>query len=180
MPRYRFSRVQFERMVDAGLFGPSDRLELLDGAIIDRAPQQSRHATAVILVGDALRAVFGPGATVRVQLPFCLDDHSEPEPDVAVVPGDPRSYRDAHPSQALLLCEIADSTLAYDRGRKLAAYARAGIPEYWILALETERLEVFRRPDAGIYVEKRVRSGAEAIAPLARPTQTVPVRDLLP
>ncbi|WP_242464411.1 Uma2 family endonuclease [Thiococcus pfennigii] len=158
-------------MVDAGLFGPSDRLELLDGEIIDRVPQQSRHATAVTLVGDALRAVFGPGATVRVQLPFCLDDHSEPEPDVAVVPGNPRSYRDAHPTQALLLCEIADSTLAY---------ARAGIPEYWILALETERLEVFRRPDAGIYVEKRVRSGAEAIAPLARPTQTVLVRDMLP
>ncbi|AGA92187.1 hypothetical protein Thimo_3525 [Thioflavicoccus mobilis 8321] len=180
LPRYRFSRVQFERMVDAGVFGPDDRLELLDGEIIDMAPQKSRHATAVTLVGDMLRAAFGTGVTVRIQLPFCLDDHSEPEPDVAVVPGDPRSYRDAHPSQALLLCEVADSTLAYDHGKKLAAYARAGIPEYWILDLEAERLEVFRRPDAGTYAERTVHSSAEAIAPLARPTQGLLVKEMLP
>ncbi len=131
VPRHRFSRVQYERMTEAGVFGPEDRLELLDGEIIDMPPQKSRHATAVTLVAEALRTIFGPGATVRVQLPFCLDDRSEPEPDVAVVPGNPRDYRDAHPSRALLVCEVSDTTLAYDRGRKLAAYARAGIPEYW-------------------------------------------------
>jgi Uma2 family endonuclease len=99
-------------MTEAGVFGPEDRLELLDGEIIDRAPQKSRHATAVTLVADALRTHFGPGATVRVQLPFSLDDRSEPEPDVAVVPDNPHDYRDAHPSRALLVCEVSDTTLA--------------------------------------------------------------------
>jgi hypothetical protein len=115
---HRFSRAQYERMVEAGVFEPNDRLELLDGEIIDMAPQTSRHVTAVTLVGDTLRTIFGPGVTVRVQLPFSLDDHSEPEPDVAVVPGSPRDYRDAHPSRAFLVCEVADTTLAYDRGRE--------------------------------------------------------------
>ena len=145
----RFSRAQYERMVEAGVFEPNDRLELLDGEIIDMAPRKSRHATAVTLVGDTLRTIFGPGVTVRVQLPFSLDDHSEPEPDVAVVPGSPRDYRDAHPSRAFLVCEVADTTLAYDRGRKLAAYARAGISEYWILDLIGETLEVCRKPGGG-------------------------------
>jgi hypothetical protein len=127
-------------MTGAGVFGPEDRLELLDGEIIDMAPQKSRHATAVTLVGEALRTLFRSGATVRVQLPFSLDDRSEPEPDVAVVPGNPRDYRDAHPSRALLICEVSDTTLGYDRGRKLTAYARAGIPEYWILAFAISSL----------------------------------------
>jgi hypothetical protein len=80
------------------------------------APQKSRHATAVTLVGDALRVVFGAGVTVRVQLPFALDDRSEPEPDVAIVAGLPGDYRDPHPDRALLLCEVSDTTVAYDRG----------------------------------------------------------------
>ena len=177
---HRFSRAQYERMVEAGVFDPSDRLELLDGEIIDLAPQKSRHATAVTLVGDTLRTIFGPGVTVRVQLPFSLDDHSEPEPDVAVVPGSPRDYRDAHPSRAFLVCEVADTTLAYDRGRKLAAYARAGISEYWILDLIAETLEVFRKPAGGGYTERRAMSADAQISPLATSGRTIEVRELLP
>lgn len=180
LPRHRFSRAQYERMVDAGIFGPDDRLELLDGELIDMAPQKSRHATAVTLVAEALRTAFGAGSTVRVQLPFALDDRSAPEPDVAVVPGPPRDYRDAHPSGALLVCEIADTTLAYDRGKKLAAYARGGIPEYWILDLAGETLEVCRGPENGGYAQRQVIAADGRVWPLASPTQGVLVKDLLP
>lgn len=147
--QHRFSRIQYESMIEAGVFGSGERLELLNGEIIDMAPQESRHATAVTLLGDALRATFASQATIRLQLPFRLDDHSEPEPNIAVVPGKPRDYRDGHPAKALLIVEVSDTTLTYDRGPKLAAYACAGIPEYRILDLTNETLEVFRQPVGG-------------------------------
>lgn len=178
-PRHRFSRVQYERMVEAGVFDPNDRLELLDGEIIDMSPQKSRHATAVTLVGDALRRVFATGATVRVQLPFCLDDRSEPEPDVAIVPGYPRDYRDVHPSRAMLIVEVSDTTLTYDCGSKLAAYARAGVPEYWVLDLAGEVLKIFRKPESGVYTERYLRSANLDVRPPAS-SQAIAVRDLLP
>ncbi len=177
---HRFSRAHYDRMIDAGVFGPQDHVELLDGEIIDMAPQKSRHATAVTLVADALRSAFGADVTVRLQLPFNLDDHSAPEPDVAVVPGKPRDYRDAHPARALLICEIADTTLAYDRGRKLAAYARARVPEYWILDLNGETLEVCRDPQNSGYAQRRVLAADAQASPLEIGTQHILVSDLLP
>ena len=177
---HRFTLAQYERMVDAGVFGPEDKLELLDGELIDMAPQKSRHATAVTLVADALRPIFQADHTLRVQLPFCLDDRSEPEPDIAVVPGSPRDYRDAHPANAVLIVEVADTTLAYDRTRKLAAYARAGIPEYWILDLTGEKLEVFRQPQGEGYVERRVLRAEDRVMPPGGGAGALSVRELLP
>lgn len=143
---HRFNRQQYEQMIDAGVFGPEDRLELLDGEIIEKLWQMPRHATAVVLVSNMLSRAFGDGCDIRSQLPLSLSDRSEPEPDIAVVKGSPRDYRDAHPSTALLIVEVADATRGYDRGHKLAAYARAGIGEYWILDVVGETLEVCRRP----------------------------------
>lgn len=179
-PRHRFSRAQYERMVETGIFGPNDRLELLDGEIIDMSPQKSRHATAVTLTGEILRTAFGKGATVRLQLPFILDDHSEPEPDVAVVPGDPRDYRDAHPFRALLIVEVSDTTLAYDRSRKSVAYACAGIPEYWVLDLIGETLEVYRNPDNGTYTERLTLQADATVQPLATSDLALTIKDMLP
>jgi Uma2 family endonuclease len=167
-------------MIDAGIFGPNDRLELLDGEVIDMSPQKSRHATAVTLVGEFMKVVFKQNATVRLQLPFLLDDNSEPEPDVAVVPGNPRDYRDAHPSRALLIVEVSDTTLAYDSGRKLAAYARAGIPEYWIVDLTGETLEVYRDPIKGTYAEQLSLQADQRAQPLAAGHVTLTVKDMLP
>jgi Uma2 family endonuclease len=167
-------------MIEAGVFGPEDRLELLNGEIIDMAPQRSRHATAVTLLGDALRAVFGRGVIIRVQLPFSLNADSQPEPDVAVVAGNPRDYRDAHPGRALLICEVSDTSLAYDRGEKLCAYARAGIPEYWILDLTSGTLEVCRTPTDGGYADRRMVSADARVAPIARPGSALAVGELLP
>jgi len=179
-PRHRFSRAQYELMVESGIFGPEDRLELLEGEIIDMAPQKSRHATAVTLLTDALKPVFATDHTVRAQLPFSLNNHSQPEPDIAVVPGAPRDYRDAHPTRALLIVEVADTTLAYDRGRKLAAYARAGIPEFWILDLNGETLEICSRPEQGGYAQRQVLARGEQVIPGAGNGAAVTVEALLP
>lgn len=178
--RHRFSRAEYERMVEAGIFGPDDRLELLDGEIIDMSPQKSRHATAVTLLGELLRRAFGTKATVRLQLPFVLGDQSEPEPDVAVVPGIPRDYSDAHPACALLIVEVSDTTLDYDRNRKAKAYARAGIPEYWILDLSAQTLEVYRSPDDDGYAERIILRADAAAQPRAASGRCLAVKDMLP
>lgn len=178
--QHRFSRAQYEHMVDAGILGPDDRLELLDGEIIDMAPQKSRHATALSLTYEALRANLPEDCHIRAQLPFNLDERSMPEPDIAVVPGQARDYRDAHPARALLIVEVADSTLSYDRIRKLAAYARAGVPEYWILDLNGATLEVCRAPLGDTYAERRILQAGERIDALYAPGRPLAVADLLP
>ena len=123
----RWSRNEYEAMIAAGLFAPGERVELIDGEILTVTPQGSLHATAVRLAEDALRVSFGPGFDVRAQLPLSCDAHSLPEPDLAVVSGQPRDFRDSHPITAVLIVEIADTTLEYDRQRKGRIYARAGI-----------------------------------------------------
>jgi hypothetical protein len=92
------ARVRYDRLVDAGIFGPEDRVELLDGLLVAREPQDARHATAVFLVRSTVKKAFGLAYYVRENKPIALDDQSEPEPNVAVVAGRPRDYRDAHPS----------------------------------------------------------------------------------
>jgi Uma2 family endonuclease len=167
-------------MVAAGIFGPEDRVELLDGEIIEMSPEKSRHAAAVDLALEALRRAFGDGFVVRVQHPLALDDTSEPEPDLAVVPGRARDYADAHPRGAALVVEVADSSLDYDRTRKTAAYARAGIREYWIVNLVDRRLEVFRDPRAAAYESRLTFGAGDTLAPLAAAGSQVMVSDLLP
>lgn len=178
--RHRFSRAQYEQMIGAGVFEPGERLELLEGEIIDMAPQKSRHATAVTLLGNVLRQYFTGGYTVREQLPLSLDERSEPEPDLTVVRGQPRDYRDAHPVTAALVVEVADTSLAYDRVRKRAVYARAGIPEYWILDLNSDSLEVYRSPDGEDYLERSVFRAGERVMPLAAERGAVEVSEILP
>ncbi|MGH7164603.1 MAG: Uma2 family endonuclease, partial [Nitrospiraceae bacterium] len=140
----RWTRQEYDRLVVEGFFHPEERLELMEGEIVRMTPQGSLHATAIRLVEEALRAAFGTGFDVRVQMPLALTDDSEPEPDVAVVTGNPRDYRDTHPSAAVLIVEVADATVPYDRERKRALYARVGIADYWIVNLLDRRLEVFR------------------------------------
>ncbi len=177
---HRWTRAAYDRMIEAGVFQPEDRVQLIDGDIIEMSPQGSRHATAIRLVENALRSVFTEGYDVRSQLPLALDAFSEPEPDVAVVPGGPRDYVEAHPERALLVVEVADTSLELDRGRKLAVYARAGIPEYWIVNLSEGTLEVYREPSGETYRAKSKLGPGEAVAPASRPEATVPVADLLP
>jgi Uma2 family endonuclease len=174
-------------MADAGIFAPGERVELIEGEIVLKAPQMPRHATAVVLAQEALRTVSGGGFDVRPQLPLDLGADSEPEPDAAVVRGTARDYVDGHPTTAILVVEVADTTLEFDRGRKVAMYARAGIPEYWIVNLLDRVLEVFRDPGPlpDWPPEHRYRSiyrfgPPDTVAPLSSPAAHVRVADLLP
>ena len=175
-----WTRKEYEQVIVCGGFAPGTRLELIDGEILDMAPQQSRHSTGVRLVEEALRAAFGSGFDVRSQLPLAIDDESEPEPDIAVVVGVPRDYRDNHPSTALLIVEVADSSLQFDRTRKLVLYARNGIEDYWILNLDARALEVYRMPQGKDYRDRRVFDSSEKIAPLHAERRSVHVSELLP
>ncbi len=177
--RYRWSRQQYEQMIEAGVFDEDARVELIHGEVVTMSPQDSRHATAVLLVAEALREVIGNRYHVREQVPLALDPDSEPEPDVAVVAGSVRDYVRDHPSTALLAVEVAYTSRSKDRKIKTALYARHGIREYWVLDLVEERLFVFRRPDADGYAEQLVLTRDETVT---APETSVPiaVENLLP
>jgi Uma2 family endonuclease len=169
------------------VFRPGERLELLAGHLVVSEPQGSLHSTAIGLVEDALRGCFGSGWHVRVQMPIALDDESEPEPDVAVVPGGRRDYELAHPERPALVVEVSESSLVDDRGAKAALYARAGVAEYWIVNLVGRSLEVRREPletaNAPLGWSYKVVSVLEpgaSVSPLACPTARIQVADLLP
>jgi Uma2 family endonuclease len=182
-----WTRLEYERLVDLGAFRPGEHLELVAGALLVREPEGGPHATAVGLVEDALREAFGRGFIVRAQNPIALDDDSEPEPDVAVVPGQRRDYTRAHPAHPLLVVEVADTSLPLDRAQKASLYARAGIADYWIVNLVDGVLEVHRDPVAAAEAPYgwRYRSiltlrAGTTVAPLAAPDAAIPVASLLP
>lgn len=177
---YRWSRDVYDRAVEAGVFGPDDRMELIEGELVMTAPHGSRHATAIRLVDRVLTRVFGEDCIVQCQLPLAIADDSEPEPDVAVVEGEIADYRDTHPSAALLVVEVADDSVRRDRMVKRRLYARCGIPEYWIVSLPDACLEVYRHPAGDDYREITVLGAGETVTPLARPAATIAVSDLLP
>jgi Uma2 family endonuclease len=183
----RWSREEYERMIDAGVLTPEDQVELIDGDIITMTPQKSRHATAVQLAQIAIGRAFGEGFSVRTQLPLALGPDSEPEPDIAVVAGSPRDYRDRHPATALLIVEVADASLTFDRTVKAGVYARAGLTDYWLLNLIDNVLEVHRGPELVAGAPRGWRYGSverygagQSVAPLARANCSISVADLLP
>jgi Uma2 family endonuclease len=184
---HRWTRHEYERLTDHGFLDEDDPVELLDGLLLVKERQHSRHRTAVLLVARAVERAFGEGWFVQTQSPIVLDDRSEPEPDVCVVWGSPRDYVDAHPRRPSLVVEIADSGLRLARGRKAAAYARARITDYWILNLVDRVLEVHREPARPGparrhwgYAAVETLGADAAITPLAAPSARVRVADLLP
>jgi Uma2 family endonuclease len=183
----RWTRVEYDRLIEAGVFQPGEPIELLGGLLVVAEPQGDAHFTAIRLAEDALRAAFGPGWEVRPQGPIALDAESEPEPDVAVVPGSTRDYRDGHPAHAVLVVEVAESSLRRDREEKGSLYARAGIADYWIVNLVDRVLEVFREPVlepaapfGWRYLSVTAYGHEGSVAPLAAPGSRIPVADLLP
>src|SRR5262245_59515823 len=142
----RWTRVEYERLIDLGVFRPGERLELIDGLLVVREPQGTRHAAAIRRVLDALRQALGDAWQIDSQLPVALDDDSEPEPDISVAPRDPDAYRDGHPSLPLLIIEVAESSYHIYREYKSSLYARAGVPEYWVVDLRRDQIEVYRSP----------------------------------
>ena len=178
---------QYDQLIRYGVFGEDEHVELLDGLLVVREPQGSRHSAAVVALQQALAQAFGSGFHVRPQLPIALDDSSEPEPDAVVVQGAPWDYARSHPATPLLLVEIAEASLAIDRRYKGSLYARAGIADYWIVNLAESVLEIYRdpapMPSARFGWEYRTRerlTRGAAISPLAAPATVVAVTDLLP
>ena len=183
----RWSRLEYERLVEQGMFRPDERLELLDGFLVVREPQGSRYAAAVAAAHRVLVAAFGPGYHVRDQGPVALDDTSEPEPDLVVVRGEPWDYQHAHPSAPLLVVEVSDSMLALDRRDKGGLYARAGIAEYWIVNLVDRVLEIYREPVPAPeapygwrYSNVRALGPSDFVSPLAAQDSRIAVAGLLP
>lgn len=182
-----WTREEYLKMAEAGVFAPGERVELIEGEIIKMTPQKGPHMTGVTLVSEELRRAFGKGYVVRVQGPLALGPLSEPEPDVAVVRGSPRDYRDSHPTTAILVVEVSDTTLVLDRQQKAGLYARAGIPEYWILNLLERALEIYRNPAPspdhplgyGYRSSERLDASA-SVVPLAASATLIAVADLLP
>jgi Uma2 family endonuclease len=184
----RWTRAEFDRLVEHGLLREDERVELIDGEILTMAPQQySPHAALVTHFQEALRTAFAPGFHLRVQMPFALDPMSEPAPDLAVVAGAPLDYFEGHPEHTVLIVEVADTTLRFDRRRKGSLYARAGVPEYWILDVNRRALEVHQDPTEepgarygwAYRTVTRLRAG-DAVIPLGAPGIEIAVADLLP
>jgi Uma2 family endonuclease len=184
---HRWTRREYAGMIDHGILDEDEPIELLDGLLLVKEPQSSPHRTAVGLVAKALERAFGDGWFVQTQSPIGLDVRSEPEPDVCVVRGSLRDYVDAHPTHPALVVEVALSGLGVARGRKAAAYARAGIADYWIVNLADRVLEVQREP-ARLrparrrwgYAASETYAADASVAPLAAPSTLVRVADLLP
>ncbi|MFN2426487.1 MAG: Uma2 family endonuclease [Candidatus Binatia bacterium] len=152
-----FSVTSYFELVERGLLGEDDHVELLEGLIVASPPQGPLHASVTMCVDAALRKAIGERASIRIQMPLLAGPRSAPEPDVAVVPGTPADYCDRHPSRALLVVEIADTSLPQDRLSKSRIYAHAGVVEYWILDLRARRLEIRTDPDAQNRIYKMVR-----------------------
>ena len=158
--------------MDLGVF-EREPLELIGGQLVIAEPQGAYHASAIDKVGYALRALVPTGWFVRDQRPVSLDDESEPEPDLAVVPGRPGDYRESHPAHPVLVVEVAESSLAFDRTRKGSLYARAAIQEYWIVNLVDRVLEVYRDPGPDASAEFGWRY--QAVETLAPPAVLTPL-----
>jgi Uma2 family endonuclease len=182
----RWRRVEYDRLVDLGAFEGAP-IELIGGELVVAEPQGAYHAGVITKVDYVLRAFVPPGFIVRLQAPVSLDDESEPEPDLVVVPGRPGDYLESHPAIPALAVEVAESSLSFDRRRKGGLYARAGVQDYWIVNLVDRVLEVYRDPepdasaDFGWGYRSVVRMTPPAeVVPLAFPAARIPVADLLP
>jgi len=183
----RWTRAEYGRLIEVGVFRPGEPVELLGGELIVNEPQGSAHYTAIGLIEDALRASLGSAWLVRSQGPIALDDVSEPEPDIAVTRGGRRDYSREHPARPVLVVEVAESSLQLDREHKGSLYARARLDDYWILNLVDRVLEVYRRavqdpsaPFGWRYASREVLGPESSVAPLAAPSAGIVVSDLLP
>jgi len=177
----RFTTAEYYRMVAAGILREDDRVELVDGRVVEMTPIGPRHAGCVKAVADLLRRALGPMALLGVQDPIMLEEGSEPQPDVMVLRRLPEGYRRRHPGPAdvLLLIEVSDASLEYDRGTKVPLYARAGIAEVWLVDLDGARIEVYRTPSGEGYRDVRGVSRGEMLSPSAFPDVVIPAAEVL-
>lgn len=148
-----FTVAEYRRMVEVGILSEEDRVELIDGEVFEMSPIREPHAATVDVLNEIIRDRLGRSVIVRAQGPIQLDDFSEPQPDISILKRRDDFYRGAHPrpGDVLLVIEVSDSTLHFDRKVKVPLYARAGLPETWLVNLPEERIEVYSDPTGGEY-----------------------------
>ena len=169
-------RSEYDQMIALGLF-QDERVELLRGVLIKMEPQRAPHASTVQKLSQVLTTRLQGRFTLRIRSPLALSDDSEPEPDVAVVAlGD---YEAEHPTTALLIIEVSDTTLRTDRG-KASVYASAAVGEYWIVNLGARTVEVYSSPDGHRYAEVRTLRPGDALRPAALVDLAIAVDEILP
>jgi Uma2 family endonuclease len=179
--RWRFTTEEYHRMGEVGIFDEDDRVELIEGELIQMTPIGPRHAANVGRLTDLFTERLQRRVIVWVQNPVHLSPDSEPEPDIALLRRRADYYATGlpRPEDVLLIIEVADTSLGYDRDTKVPLYAAAGIPEVWIADLQGDRLRVFRDPDAGEYRRVEVLTRNDSVAPLAFPDLQLSVDELL-
>ena len=177
--RVPLTRPQVQLLVDGGLLLPGTT-EYINGELLEKMPQNPPHVNATKRTRRTLESIFG-WENVASQAPLRTSDLSDPEPDAFVTRQPTESYTETPvAADCMLVVEVSDATLSWDRTEKLKLYARAGIEEYWIADVNNRRLIVHRRPSGEEYLDIRTYTDAEFVAPLARPDANVPVGDLLP
>lgn len=182
LTRHRFTADVYEAMVAAGVLTKDDRVELLDGEIVEMSPIGLPHTASVNRLNAFFGEQLGRRALVAVQNPFRLSDLSMPEPDVALLRPRADYYAEARPrpDDVLLLVEVADSSVDTDRRYKLPLYAAQGVTEVWLVDIPSDAVEVHRAPVARSYADVQVLCRAATVAPLAFPDDTFAVADILP
>jgi Uma2 family endonuclease len=180
VPRHRLTRRDYYRLAEAGILDEDDRVELLEGQLVDMSAIGPRHALAVDALNELLVMAAAGRAAVRVQNPIVLDDNSEPQPDFTLVrrPWDGYPHEHPRPSDIYLLIEVADSSLEFDLGAKLELYASAGIREFWVADLTSNRLLVHRRPRDGRYASVAVVDMSGTVQVEALPDVTISVAQI--
>ena len=178
---FRFTVERYDAMIDAGILDENDRVELIRGEIVPKMPIGDRHSACLMRLNEYLVQAIGKRAMFGIQNPIVFAD-SEPEPDVSVVRRKDNYYADGKPRAAdiLLIIEVADSSLEFDREDKLPIYAEAGIPEYWIVNLIDDVIEVYRDPHRSTYATTSLVRRGESLAPQGLPDVTIAVSDVLP
>lgn len=180
-PRYRFTVKDYYRMAEADILDPNTRVELIEGQILEMPPIGPPHAVIVDRLAALLIRAVGDRATVRTQHPVLLSEITEPQPDLCVVrPRDAYFHRHPEAEDILLVIEVSDSSVAYDRIKKGRLYSRSWIPEYWLVNIPDRKLEVYRSPGPEGYEEKQELRGGNRAVPHALPDVTVEIDEIFP
>ena len=181
-PPWRFSVSDYHRMGEAGIFTEDDRVELIEGEVVDMSPIGSRHAACVDKLAGLIRdRTSNHGVIIRVQNPIHLSEFSEPQPDISILRARDDFYAAAHPrpDDALLVIEVADASMMYDRNIKIPLYARSGITEVWLVDLVRNVVEVYSSPTTSGYGNQQQFHRGETAASIALPELTIAVDEIL-
>ena len=179
--RRYFTVDEYHRMGEAGIFSRNEHVELIEGEILKKSPIGSRHVASVNRLHMQLSSLLRRRAIVSVHNPIVLNDFSEPEPDIALLKPRDDFYAQAHPrpTDVLLIVEVADISIDYDRDIKLPAYARSGVPEVWLADILAETVTAHTEPANGVYLTMRSYQRGDSITPLHFPDLSIEVVNIL-